>query len=368
MEIAGSFRPRLAKYAALYVVWMLVFFTLTGGFFDPNWLRSWIQWDAYWYIQIAEHWYSPYIQQGFKVFAFPPGYSLLIEAVAWLSPLDFNTTAIVINIVTYFVALVLAVELLSTLLGLTSQVLFFIVTLTAPTSYVIFSVYTDALFMCVLWGILWLAILHPENKKSQLTQIVLLFCLPWIRITGYALLAWLPLGRLIASVALVAAAGWLYLNYYITGNMLFFIEAQKMFFSGGTMIDGLRYTLNAFIHLPQHSARSEWIDYLQMAFLPVVYLVFLIAAAAWFLYKKQTLLAVSMLSLLAISHYAPFWRSVVRYDMVLLPCLFAPLFFIAAKRKGGVSSIGVLLGALAMGQFILQIAFAVQFRGGGWGF
>ena len=85
--------------------------------------------------------------------------------------------------------------------------------------------------------------------------------------------------------------------------------------------------------------------------------------------RAEYLLALTILSILVLSHNQAFWRSAVRYDLPLIPFLCIPILsgaqtVNAASRycRYAVYTIIVLL------QFSLQSVFARQFHEGGWSF
>lgn len=361
-------QKRLWKYAAIYAVWAGILFTLTGGFADSaRWLASWMQWDTKWYSQIATIGYKPEI----KALAFPPGYPLFIRTLTDITGSGYNMLGLVTSMVFFFTANVLAVELLSSLFLLTQRMAFFTLALTTPTGYLAFCFYSDPLFMLMIWTLLYLAIKHPDSMKARIIEASLLLVLPWIRIAGYALLSWAVLRRWTAFALLFAMAGWTYLNANITGDAFFFIKAQRLYMMPeGWALDGLIYSFTGLFHFPVWGTWQPWLDYLQIMLLPMFYLITLAAVGIWFIYKNQPLIGITLLSILAISHYAPFWRSVVRYDMPMMLCLYVPLFYMLTKPNARLSpvSTGIILGAFGMIQLVLQVLFANNFRMGGWAF
>jgi hypothetical protein len=51
----------------------------------------------------------------------------------------------------------------------------------------------------------------------------------WIRLTGYALVSWILLGKRYAAGALLALGGWSCFNYWMDGDPLAFLRSQKEF-------------------------------------------------------------------------------------------------------------------------------------------
>jgi hypothetical protein len=72
---------------------------------------------------------------------------------------------------------------------------------------------------------------------------------------------------------------------------------------------------------------------------------------------------------LLVSYNQGFWRSVVRYDLPVVPVLCLPLLVTAKSETGMMSYISrAAFFALIFGQFTLQIYFARVFHTGGWAF
>ena len=364
--MGSTFSKRYPVYLALYLLWLLVFYTLTSGGDADNWLLSLRRWDSNWYMTIME---SGYTLHDHKALAFPPGYPWLLLALSRILPFEPWVIASIVNVPAYFFALVMAVELLSRILHIRSRYAFFTLLLSTPTAYFAFSVYTDMVFMCMFWGVLTLALLHPKSKASLIAQAALLLVMPWIRIAGYSLFSWLLLKRWVALVLIIPATAWLGFNYYIAGDPIFFIKAQSLFLmpEGGAWT-GVNRAFTQIINIPSSSNPQEWRHYIQTSFLPVFYLLTLTASAIWFWIRGEKQIALTILSVLAISHYAPIWRSVVRYDMPLLPFLFAPLLVMAERRTGNLQISALVMGALGGIQFASQIFFTCMFRNDIWGF
>ena len=118
--------------------------------------------------------------------------------------------------------------------------------------------------------------------------------------------------------------------------------------------------------------RPRWlpIRWLQFHFLPLAYLLVLTAVAIWLFWKKERLLSLTTFSLLLISHNQAFWRSVVRYDLPLIPLAALPLLMVAARAKGPMrqTMLYSIFGLLCLAQLYLQITFGRLFQTGHWAF
>ena len=132
----------------------------------------------------------------------------------------------------------------------------------------------------------------------------------------------------------------------------------------GNFFEGLAYSL---IHVGSDWSRGT--SWLEFGFLPLLYLCALMAAAVWLAKRREGLLALSVLSILLVSYNQGFWRSVVRYDLPLVPVLCLPLL-VRGKSETGMDSYvsRAAFYALILGQFWLQVYFARVFHTGGGGF
>jgi hypothetical protein len=222
--------------------------------------------------------------------------------------------------------------------------------------------------MLLLWFALWLALSakQPGGTKSLIAQSFLLFLLPWVRLSGYALASWLLARRRAAFAVLASLAVWLAFNQLIAGNPFYFFHAQQIFaMPPGNGFQGLISSVRALFS--NDLSNGFVIPWLQFGFLPLFYLVTLTAAAIWLAKKGEWLLAITMLSILLLSHNQGSWRSVVRYDLPIAPLLCVPLLSAFTSRARSYYFRAAFFILLA-GQFGLQIVFARMFHSGGWAF
>jgi hypothetical protein len=164
---------------------------------------------------------------------------------------------------------------------------------------------------------------------------------------------------------LASLALWLGFNRTIAGSAFYFLRAQRLFaMPRGNFFEGLADSL---LHVGSDWSRGT--SWLEFGFLPLFYLCALAAAAVWLAKRREGLLALSVLSILLFSYNQGFWRSVVRYDLPLVPVLCLPLLVIARSGTGMASYFSrAAFYALILGQFSLQIYFARIFHTGGWAF
>jgi hypothetical protein len=189
------------------------------------------QWDAGWYLNIAENGY-----RGEQAAAFFPLYPLLVHAVGWATG-SLVFAGVLISLVAAGVAAVVLAEIARELLG--ERVAQDSVLLLAlyPASFAFTSIYSDGLFLVLAAG----AVLAAMRERPELagvlgglavgTRLIGLALLPallillWPRVrsaTGFARLA--PLTLLPGAVAIFA----LYLDDRL-GNWRAFIDAQSDF-------------------------------------------------------------------------------------------------------------------------------------------
>lgn len=368
--VETSQKRQWTAYCLIYVVWLVVLGAGTGAFADFHaWLNSWAKWDAQWYERI---WNEGYPRADPRTLVFPPGYSLLVGGVTTFLHLDFHLTAMVLNITSYFAALLLAVDLFAKALKV-SPIWVFSVALSSPAGYFIFAAYSDAVFSLVLWATLYLALLYPRRRIARVGEISLLLLAPWIRLGGYALISWILLKRWTALAVCVSLVGWLVLNAMIGGQAFYFLHAQELFrMPEGNFMDGLRSTFSGLRPAYVPGRPWDWTAYLQFHLLPACYFVGLLLTAIWLCYRRQPLIGITVLSILFMSHNQSFWRSAVRYDLPISCCLGLPILaFLRNKRplkpivSAGLWGTVIVVSAA---QFMLQIYFANLFKSGRWAF
>jgi hypothetical protein len=363
-ERAGQSRfARFAVYCSTFVVWVLLIFFATGGLHGSSWLAAWQQWDARWYEQI---WREGYPKADPRTLVFPPGYPLFVGAISKLFSTSFFGTAVILNLAFFLGTAILIAEWLSQKFGIPACLLF-VFMLSAPAAYFSFTAYSDLIFMFLLWISVWLALGGPRGHEALIGEIALLFVIPWIRLTGYALASWL-LARRTAALAVLASLGvWLAFNRLVAGSSLYFLHAQQLFaMPRGNFLSGLADSLFQLVYSFTKRGITIWLEF---GFLPLFYLIALISAGIWLVKRREGLLAITLLSILAISYNQSVWRSVVRYDLPLTPVLCLPLLMAGKSRSRAIGYCShAIFWALTVSQFALQIYFARLFHSGGWAF
>ena len=366
MAVRPAKRFRFVFYSSIYLLWILVIFFATRDTQGrgQSWLAGWRQWDARWYEQI---WREGYPAADPRTLVFPPGYPYVAGGLSRLVHGSFLATGVILNLAAFLLSAVLIAEWLSKKFTVSAYLLFLFV-ISAPAGYFAFTAYSDMLFMLLLWLLLWIALAAPEPRagKMLIAQAALLFVLPWIRLTGYALASWLFARRAAALAVLASLALWLGFNRIIAGSAFYFLHAQELFaMPRGNFFEGFADSL---LHLVSDLSGGHPTVWLEFGFLPLFYFAAIAAAGVWLAKRGEGLLALSLLSILALSYNQGFWRSVVRYDLPLTPVLCLPLLMAAESPRALSYVRKAVFGALILGQFSLQIYFARVFHAGGWAF
>jgi hypothetical protein len=345
----------------------LVFWATAEGRPVAEWFSRWVRWDAIWYETI---WREGYTGRVFLL-AFPPGFSVIVGTLSWLLQTPFHFVATNFNLLCYLCTCALLANHLSSRFGVPRAAVFIFV-LSSPVSYFAFAPYSDVPLFGLLTALIVLdsSIDRRVRRETYWLAFLLMVVVPWVRLTGYGLAAWLLLRRSYALGAIVALAGWLIFNYLVAGDPVQFLRAQREFLMPeGFLLDGMSRAAARLIPRSWPMEAENQIRWLQFNLLPLLYFAALLAAAAWYATRAEYLLAVTIVSMLLLSHNQAFWRSAVRYDLPLIPFLCVPILsgahtVSAACRytKYAVYTVVVVL------QFSLQLVFARQFHRGGWGF
>ncbi len=355
---------RYALYSCIFLAWASLIFFITGGRSDPSWLSNWQRWDARWYEQI---WLHGYPATDPRTLVFPPGYPLVVGILSRMFFRSFLATSILLNLIAFFAAAMLTSEWFARKFGV-SHFLVFLFVLSSPASYFAFTSYSDLLFMFLLWLLLWFALSSTTmtGRTRLIAQAALLFVLPWIRITGYALASWLLDRRVVAVSVLGSLALWLGFNEAVAGSPFYFLHAQQLFaMPTGNLFQGLFFSLERLVS--NDIANGFVIPWLQFSVLPLSYFGALVAVSIWLVKRGESLLAITVISILILSHNQGVWRSAVRYDLPILPVLCLPMLTTRESRTTSYSYQAAFY-VLVAGQFALQFVFARIFHSGGWAF
>lgn len=357
-------------FLLIFSIWLFAFyhFTIEGRNNFSSWRTDWIRWDSTWYEKIWTEGYS-FIDS--RMLVFPPGYSGFIGLISSLAKVNFHLVAFLINPVFFYLGSFLSARLLASKFHV-SKYLIFIFLLSNPVAYFAFATYSDMAFYFLFWLLLTLEInVENENKKTALLKMFLYLIAPWIRLTGIVLCAWIFLRKKMAFLAAFSVFLWLTLNTFITADPFYFIKAQQLFgMPNGNFIDGLQLSLSGFLNPPRSLNSENLNSYLQLNFLPIIYLFGAILTGIWLFLRREYLFSISILTILFVSHNQAFWRSAVRYDLPLLPFLFVAIMYVISnylfKNFPKLKAIFILCFLII--NFIMQIHLAKLFHNGSWGF
>ena len=188
---------------------------------------------------------APWLSRfGPRILVFPPGYPLIVGILSNVLFSSFIATGILLNLIAFFAAATLISEWFAQKFDVSPHLVFVFI-LSSPAAYFAFTSYSDLLFMLLLWLLLWLALspMAMPGRKGLIVQAILLFVLPWIRITGYALASWL-LDRRVVAVSVLDLALWLGFNEVVAGSPFYFLQAQRLFaMPSGNLFQGLFFSL-----------------------------------------------------------------------------------------------------------------------------
>ncbi len=360
---------RLLIYLSVYAAWLAWMLAMTGGFAETpsQWISGWFRWDAQWYEQI---WQIGYLAQPVTL-VFPPGFSYLCGALSSVSGMPFGMAACLLNALAFLIAGVLCAELLHSRFQVApfGGFLFF---LSAPASYFAFVPYSDAVFLMLFWCALHLGLRAPGTltPRHWILGSLLFLAIPSIRIVGYSLLSWVLLRRWYVLALLPALGLWMLLNQHLAGSPLAFLDMQaKFLMPQGTFDEGLINAVNATLGI-RLNALAESQSALTFGVLPLAALLLLSATTAWMAWRREWLLALTLVCILFVSHNQSYWRSVVRYDWIVWGLMAAPLLGLRPNTSHpGRAQLGAAVaGALILSGFVLQQVFAKLFRLGHWAF
>ena len=281
--------------------------------------NAFTQWDAGWFLNIAEHGYG-----GEQAAAFFPLYPAVVHAVAWVTR-STVVAGVLVSLVSAGIAAVLLARIARALLGERVASDSALLLALYPVSFVFTSIYSDGLFLAFATG----SVLAALRQRSVLagvlgglavgTRLIGLALLPallimlWPRDRSARSLARLaPLALLPAAVGLFA----LYLDDQL-GNARAFVDAQSDYWLrhsatlgplGGlweALEEGTRGAAQVTLHLPR---AMEFALADERGFRNAVHLLLLAAALAltWVVWRRLgPALAVYSLAYLAVILSSP---------------------------------------------------------------
>lgn len=340
---AAALLFRLAVFLAVAAYACLVLSPNAGS----GWaLEIWKRWDALHYVNLAELGYGGYIENGRHLFlVFFPLYPWLVRLVSLLTG---NTMAagLLVSFLCYAGGCVYLYKLAAWELGESAARRAVTFLSLFPYAFFFGGVMTESLFFLTTSAALWQIRRHRWWAAGVWGVLAALTRMHGLLLIGAAVaelvehlggFRWREIFRRLPALLLpvLGTAGYLTLNWYITGDPFAFTEMQKHWSQGFCWIsDTLWYVLENALHYPTVSVRYEiWI--------PTILLFPLFFALLWWAGKRfrsmYTLYAFACLTL----NYSLSWLlSAGRY----LSCAL-PFFLFAAALTEKRRWLSVLLAA-----------------------
>lgn len=361
-QTSKSFRTSASSivFIFFFLAWIICFFVLTGGAKHASilgWLGSFYQWDSELYHAI---WRQGYLNVSQKPLAFPPGYAYLVGTFNFIFG-NFHLSAVILNLAGFVGTGVIFVKLISKQFQV-SHILLSLIFLSSLTNYFVFSVYSDSVFIFLVWLLFYVLAARPRGKFADTIEVALFLTLPWIRLVAVSMVGLMFNKIKNAWLVVFSFAMFLVLQFFITGDFLNFLHVQQTHFAmpQGGIAEGIGYTFTRLLNF-----NDPW--YLHMMVFPAFYFVTICTSSIWFWFKGHRNYALVMMGFLIMSHNMAFWRSTVRYDWFAMPLVFIPMIVGAKKSNYKWIYYLALFGLLAI-QFYFQIKFARDFRQGLWAF
>lgn len=353
------------KFLFLFLVWFGLIFYFT--FNEPTvleWLNGWNRWDSLNFEKISVTGFT----ERFLI-AYPPIYTLTVSFFSKLLGISFPHAGFLVSMVSFFLSGVLSCHLIGRRMAIPDKWLF-VFYLSSPVAYFAFSAYSDCFFNLFLWILLFVTLERHRTEFTKAIESVLFFILPFIRTTGFSLLALICARRFTAFWVLPSLGFWFLYNYMIMGSPFAFLEAQKLaLMPEGGFIAGFKYSWGNYFHSTAVQNNVDHMTWLQFHVLPVTYLLLLLACSVFLFIRNERVFAFAVLGICLISHNQSFWRSVVRYDYPVMVLLITPILDATFRKPKIFKYLGLLILLLFSGlQFYLQVLFANTFQAGGWGF
>lgn len=311
-------------YLAIYLAWIAWIYLISSNLSPDftSWVDGWHRWDVEFYSRIFREGYGDDLMS----LAFPPGYAWFTGFLSALTHLSFELIAMLLNLVAYFAASVIASELLSQRFGV-SWLFVFIAQVTNPVAFFAFPAYSDALFALVFWSALALALRDPTTlrPRERIAAWLLVFIAPWIRLTGFALLIWAVFRRWFALAVLAPLVLLLVYDFIRTGDAFFFLHMQRYFqMPSGWFWDGLRYHAKDLLEPPPVHRGDMVLFWVQGTVFALFSTLLVAIASAWLAFRREFLLSATVLAVALFSRNQAYWRSVLRYDWPLMALLVLP--------------------------------------------
>lgn len=347
-------------YAAIAAAWFAFILYITWGA-PPGgpWITGWHRWDAEWYSQI---WHDGYGSDP-RTLVFMPMFAWLAGIVGAVTFSSFGFGALILNVVCFTIAGVIASDFLSKRFHVPAWPVFLFHVL-SPAAFYAFMPYSDALFYLLFWLMLRLAVRPPEtlSRLERATCWLLMAALPSVRTTGFFLGIWVFFRRWYALALIVPFALVLLVNHWFTEDPFFFLHAQARFdMPAGGIWEGIVYHWDHFRKGPFLNPQ-ETLFWIQITVLPILSFLFIFISATWLLVRGERFLAVTLLAIALLSRNQAYWRSVVRYDLPLMPLIVLPWvkWSSAAKTTGRGRGLILSVCAIAVLAMIGIAGLAIQ--------
>lgn len=323
----GLTGARVGFYLLFFSIW--IFFTVWYVRFDGStmpFVEGWNRWDADWYWQI---WHDGY---GFDphTLVFMPGFPWLAGIISVLTFTSFGLASMFLNLAAFLIGAVIASEFVKRRFAVSAR-LTFLAQLSAPAAFYAFMPYSDSLFYLLFWIAITLFVRDPRelSRSERRWSWLLMLLLPMVRTTGFSLSIWLLFRRWAAAAVFLPLIVYLFMNYHLAHDPLFFLHAQVEFWmpTGGFLV-GLVGHLHELMHFPKEGG-VQVLFWLQITLLPILSLCLILLAAVWMVWRREWFLVVTLLTISIFSRNQSFWRSVMRYDLPLTALMILPWLSLA---------------------------------------
>jgi hypothetical protein len=317
-------------------------------------------WDGYWYVKIAQHWYPHHLlnEGGGSRWAYFPAFPASIKGAAAVTGLSEPNAAI---LVTFLFGLLSAIAVwlaVREVFGPTVADRTVLLYVFFPTAFVLSMAYTEGLFIAAsalcLYALSRRAFVSAGcfAAVASLTRsfgAVLIVCVVVVAVP--AVLAGKDrvraiVGVLVSGLPLVA---WLAYSWHETGTPLAFVKAEKYW--GGSHFVWFKAPFQSLGELFTGFHAFHRADYV----LAAGGLLLVVAGLAVLAWAQRAKVPVPLFWWVftvgsVLGAMSPYWpNSVLRYTMVLIPCLAAFAWAIRPTWTGAVvGTLAVSQGALAI--------------------
>lgn len=340
------FLRNLILFVLAFALWGALVFVATRKASQPEWQAQWVQSEAQTHEKISQSGYEKITES----LTMPPGYAFMIGLVSKIARKDFHTTARVVNLLAFFLAGACFAEIFFRSFGV-GRLITFLFHLTTPNAFLNMTAAPDGVFMLLLALSLWVASTSMAQTWSKVALSFLLLALPGVRLVGYSLFTWMVVKRWQVLVMVVTLNGWLFINWWFTGNPWQFLSLQGFYpFSLAQVAQNFKAGV-----LGVSSTASA--GYIAQHLVPTIYLLIFLLVSVWLAWRRQFLFVVTMVSLVVVAYSQSTWQNAVRDCTPLLPFL-VPMFFTLWQTRPKLRWAFV---GFAVVQLIVQLWLAREF-------